>query len=269
MPEPRDEAVKSLAGSVALVTGAGQGIGRGCALALAEAGAAVAVNDIDSGLAGSVVREVEALGARGMAVPADVTDRSQMNGVFDSIERKLGAADIIISNAGWSIRRPLLETTDDHLRQTLDVIVFGTFHTFQEAARRLIAAGRGGSMVTIGSVHVQIPFRNSVTYNTAKAALHNMARSFAAELVEHGIRVNVIVPGLTDTPGERRFRTDEELAAAASSLPMGRMASPEEVGRFVRFMVSPESAYMTGSIVTVDGGIGVSLSAGLRSQPGG
>src|SRR5688572_19115306 len=112
MPESlgNDGVRKTLAGSVALVTGAGQGIGRGCAIALAEAGAAVAVNDIDPALADRVAHEITATGARAIATPADVIDRSQVRGMFDRIESELGIADIIVSNAGWSIRRPLLET---------------------------------------------------------------------------------------------------------------------------------------------------------------
>lgn len=259
-----------LDGKVALVTGASRGIGRGCALALAREGAAVAVNyRSDEQAAREVVARIGQAGGRAYAIQADITDRTAVVRLYDQAEDELGPVDIVVANAGASVRRPFLETTPDDLRRTLDVLVFGAFHTLQEGAARLVRGRRAGRMVVIGSIHAWVPFSNAMTYNTAKAALHHMARSMAAELLSYDIHVNVAVPGLTDTPGERNFRSEAQLQEAAQRLPMGRMGTPDEVGRLVAFLVSPANDYMTGSVVTADGGIGVNLDLGLRSQPGG
>lgn len=256
-------------GKVALVTGAGAGIGRGCAHALGAAGAAVVVNDIDAAAAERVTSEIRDLGGTAIAVQADTTELAQVRQIYDAAEAALGTVRVVVSCVGTSIRRPWLEVTPDQLRQTIDLIVFSAFHTLQEGARRMLAASQGGRMVTIGSVHADIPFRDSITYNVAKAALRSLTRSFAAELVAHGILVNEVVPGLTDTPGERKYRTEQELQQAGRSLPMGRMATPEEIGRLVRFVVSDANPYMTGSVIPADGGLGVTLTAGLKPPTGG
>ncbi len=258
-----------LEGKIALVTGAGAGIGRGCALALADAGASVIVNDIDSAASEAVVRKCEERGSRALAVCADMTDSREVVRVYDVAERQWGPVQIVVSCVGTSVRRPLLETTAEQLHRTVELIVYSAFHTLQEGARRMIAAAQPGRMVTIGSLHADVPFRDSITYNIAKAGLRSLTRSFAAELVTHGILVNEVVPGLTDTPGERKYRTEEELAKVGRSLPLGRMASPDEIGRLVRFIVSDENPYMTGSIITADGGLGVTLTGGLKPPTGG
>ena len=259
-----------LEGRVALVTGGSRGIGRGCALALARAGAAVAVGYLQDGAsAGGVVRQIEAGGGRALAARADVTDREAVRGLYAAAEERLGLVDVVVANAGSSVRRSLLETGEADLRRTLDVVVLGAFHTLQEGAARLVRAGRPGRMVAIGSVHAWVPFPNALSYNAAKAALHQMVVSMAGELLPYGIQVNVVVPGLTDTPGERAFRSEAQLREAARSLPMGRMGTAEEVGNLVAFLLSPLNSYMAGSVVTADGGIGVNLNLGLRSQPGG
>jgi glucose 1-dehydrogenase len=259
-----------LDGQTALVTGGSRGIGRGCVLALAAAGAAVAVNyHRDRGSAEEVVRQVRAAGGRAMAIQADVADRAAVAAMYDSAERDLGTVSLVISNAGSSVRRSVLDTSEQDLRITLDVQLIGAFHTLQEGARRLVAAGRAGRMIVIGSVHAWMPFPNALSYNIAKAGLHHMAVSMAAELLPYHIHVNVVVPGLTDTPGERAFRSEAELQEAAGALPVRRMGTPEEVGGLVAFLLSPANDYMTGSVVTADGGVSVTLAAGLRSQPGG
>ncbi len=259
-----------LEGRVAVVTGASRGIGRGCALALAAAGAAVAVNyHVDEQSAHQVTSQIIQAGGRASTIQADVTDRAAVVRLYDQAERDLGPVDIVVANAGASVRRPFLDTTASDLQRTLDVLVFGAFHTLQEGAARLVRSRRAGRMDVIGSIHAWVPFPNAITYNIAKAALHHMARSVAAELLPHRIRVNVVVPGLTDTPGERNFRSEQQLQDAGQQLLLGRLGTAEEVGRLVAFVLSPANDHMTGAVLTADGGIGVHLDLGLRSQPGG
>lgn len=256
-----------LLGKVALVTGGSKGIGKATAVALAEGGANVAVNYLtNEAAARNVVSEIERMGRRAIAVRADVTNRAQVNAMYDAVLDQLGLPEIIIANAGSSLRSSVLETTEDQIRKTFDIIVLGSFGTMQEGARRLIEAGRPGRMISVGSVHAWIPFSNALSYNIAKAGLHHMTVSFARELMPYGIRVNVVVPGLTDTPGERNFRTEDELAEAARRLPMGRMGTPEEVGGLIRYLVSPVNEYMSGSVITADGGITASLDLGSSAK---
>jgi glucose 1-dehydrogenase len=194
-----------------------------------------------------------------MTVQADVTDPEQVQQMLTEIEAQLGTPQIVVASAGASIRHDIFETTADHLRWTFESIVIGTFNVLQVAAKRLVAKRLTGSFLVMGSIHARVPFANALAYNAAKAALHQLTSTFAAELLQHNIRVNVLVPGLTDTPGERRFRTEEELLLVAEQMPMGRMATVEEIGQLAAYLVSSENAYMTGSVVSADGGLEVSL----------
>jgi glucose 1-dehydrogenase len=260
-----------LAGQVALVTGAAKGIGRGCALALAEAGASVVVGyRADEMAARQVAAEITTAGGQAIVIQADVTDRAAIVELYDRAEHALGPVSIVVASAGASIRRSLFETTEADLRSTLDLLVLGAFHTLQEGAARLVHRALPGRLVAIGSIHAWVPFPNALSYNVGKAALHHLVATMAAELLPYRILANVVVPGLTDTPGERNFRTEAELQEAALNLPLRRMGSSREVGQLVAFIVSPQNDYMTGSVITADGGLMVSLSpGGLTSQPGG
>lgn len=240
---------------VAIVTGASRGIGRATALELARNGADVAVNFAKHGdEALDVVREIERLGRRAIAFQADVGDRRQVEGMFEEAIRAFGRLDILVNNAAFSIRKPLLELEVEDVERTWAVSLWGVFHCSQLAARRMVEQG-GGNIVVISSVHASRPYLNASAYNAAKAAINHMARTWAAELSQHRIRVNIIEPGWTDTPGERRFNTEEEIQAGGSKVPIGRLARPEEIARGVLFLVSEEdSSYITGSCLRIDGG---------------
>ncbi len=119
----------------------------------------------------------------------------------------------------------------------------------------MIAQGQGGSIVLISSPHAYVPIPRSMAYNMSKAAIDQMARTAAMELTEHRIRVNVLTPGWIDTPGERKFASDETIAAAGKKLPWGRLGLPEEIGRGVVFFCDPRSDYVTGSKLLIDGGV--------------
>lgn len=244
----------SLAGKVALVTGAARGIGRGIALELARAGAQVCLNDLSSqgAAARDAVRELEALGVRALFAPADVTDRDAVEAMVELCERDLGPVDVLVSNAVTSRRQPLLETPFEDLARAVEVGIYGAFHVMQTVARRMVAEDRPGAIVQITSPWARIPYRGGIDYAVAKSGVHMLAMAAANELSWHGIRVNLVEPGWVDTPGEHRWFTDQTLADAARGEPLGRLAEPADIGRAVVFLAT--EPYVVGTVLRVDGG---------------
>ena len=194
----------SLEGKVALITGANRGIGEGCALELARRGADIAVNYRRHGEeAEAVAEKVRKLGRRAIVLQGDVTDRQRDEEMVRSTASELGSLDILVANAAASIRKPFVDLTEEDLRFTIDICLWGVIHCCQFAARQMVAQGQGGNIVVVSSVHAVLPIKNSLPYNTAKAGINHMARTMASELVGEGIRVNILEPGWIDTPGER------------------------------------------------------------------
>src|SRR6266851_4020394 len=244
-----------LGGKAALVTGAAAGIGRATALALAREGADVAINDINvSGPAEELAAQVRALGRKAMLCQADVADQSAVEAMVRRVATEFGRLDILITVAVYSDREPFHTADMAGFRRTIDVTMWGAFHALRASVNQMIRQGQGGNVVVIGSPHAQIAVPTCMAYNMAKAAIDQMARTAAVELFHHNIRVNIVHPGWTDTPGERKFFSDDALKKAAASLPLGRMARPDEIARGVVFLVDPESGYITGSTLSIDGG---------------
>jgi glucose 1-dehydrogenase len=245
-----------LAGQVALVTGASRGIGRGVALELARAGADVAINDVGHlDEAEQVAEAARACGVQAAVLPGDVSDLAAVEGVVAQAVARFGRLDIAVANAAYSDRQPFHEADMAGFRRTIDVTMWGAFHVLRAATRQMIAQGGGGSIVLISSPHAWVAVPRSMAYNMAKAAVDQMARTAAIELVDQRIRVNLIHPGWIDTPGERKFTSEEQLQQAAGKLPWKRLGQPEEIGRGVVFLCDPRSDYITGSSLSIDGGI--------------
>jgi len=243
-------------GRNALVTGASKGIGRGCAMELARRGANVAVNyHADADSANEAVAEIEQLGRKGLAIQTDVSDQSAVEAMVARVVEEFGSLDLYVSNAVYSDRELMIEADMEGFRRTIDVSMWGAFHGVRAAAQQMVEQGNGGAIVVVSSPHAVIPFPTAMAYNMAKAAIDHMARTAAIELAEHNIRVNIVHPGWIDTPGERKFFTEEQLAAGASQLPFKRLGRPDEVGKAVAYVLSDDAAYMTGSTLTLDGGV--------------
>jgi glucose 1-dehydrogenase len=246
-----------LAGKVALVTGAARGIGRGIALGLAEEGADVVANDLpapEGQGAQATAAEVTALGRRALAVAGDVSDREQVAALFAAARATFGRVDVAVANAARSVRTPVVEARWEDVLRTIEVTQFGVFHTCQAAARLMLEQGGGGKIVIIASVLAEIPFPSSSAYNMAKAAVVHLGRTLATELAPHHINVNIVSPGYIDTPGERAFATEEQIARAARNLPWGRLGTPRDIARAVAYLASDDADYVTGSVLVVDGG---------------
>ena len=253
------------AGKIALITGAARGIGRGIALCLAEEGANVVVNDRDHvALAQEVVAAIKVMGPEAIFWQADVSDREAVVDMFEGVVERFGRIDVVVSNAAFSIREPVVEAKWEHVLSTLEVTQFGVFHVCQMAAQHMVKQEPNelsrGKIVIISSVQSEVAAAESAAYNMAKAAINHLAQTLAVELVQHHINVNVITPGWIDTPGERAFYTEEEIQEGGRQLPWGRIGTPRDIGRAVAFLASDDADYITGTILRVDGGYVVARS---------
>lgn len=270
-----------LEGKAALVTGAGgrNGIGRAVALRLAEDGANVAVNDrvvrpregSDWGGLPALVREIEALGRRSLAVTADVADAAQVHAMVARVAAELCSLDILVTNAGTPAgadRVPIVDLEEHHWDRVLRVNAKGTFLCCQAAAREMIAAGRGGRIITMSSVSGKQGRARFGAYAASKFAVVGLTQALAHELGPHGITVNALCPGVIDTERYHDIAnatrdpdtsTEERLASllagAARASPLGRVGSAADVARVASFLAGPDSDFVTGLAVPVAGGL--------------
>lgn len=248
----------SFEGKNALVTGSSKGIGAAVALELARQGANVVVNCHSSrDQADKVAEQIRKLGRKALVVTADVSSMEAVDEMVQQTVAELGSLDLFVSNAVYSDREVMLKADMTGFRRTVDVSMWGAFHGVRAASIQMVQQGRGGAITVISSPHAIIPFPTAMAYNMSKAAIDHMARTAAIELVKYNIRVNIFHPGWIDTPGERKFFTEEQLQQGAQGLPMKRMGTAEEMARGVCFTLSDDAAYMTGSTLTMDGGVGL------------
>src|SRR6476659_5851813 len=245
-----------LRGCVALVTGASLGIGRATAIALGRAGAKVGVNYRSSHeKAQEVVDEIRKAGSDALLLPADVADQSAVEKMVAEMAARFGTLDIAVSNAAYSDRDRFFEADMAGFRRTVDVTMWGAFYLMRAATQQMIKQGGGGSVCLVSSPHAFIPAPRAMAYNMSKAALEHMARTAAIEVAEYKIRINIIQPGWTDTPGERKFASEDTLQTAGAKIPLGRLGTPEEIAEGILFLSDPRNTYMTGATLLIDGGI--------------
>jgi 3-oxoacyl-[acyl-carrier protein] reductase/meso-butanediol dehydrogenase/(S,S)-butanediol dehydrogenase/diacetyl reductase len=272
-----------LAGQVAIVTGAGRmrGIGRSIAIRLAEDGADVVVTALARPHeefpeaerhaawrgAASAAEEIRALGRRALPLDLDVTQPAQVQVMVDRTVAEVGRIDILVNNAGLALvsgKKNLWEMEDEEWRREIDVNLNGVFHCCKAVARVLVEQKEGGRIVNISSLAGRVAQPQYGGYTPAKFAVVGLTQALALELAPHGVNVNCIAPGSTDTDmmdGTFR-RTGERLGvpfemvkgAVRSFVPLGRQAEPREIASVVAYLCSPASAYITGQTISVDGG---------------
>lgn len=242
-------------GKVALVTGASSGIGKAAALALAENGADVAINYLTyPEAAEELAQQIERLGQKATLHRVDVSNQQAVERMVSDIVAAHGRLDLFISSAVYSDRELFYEADMEGFRKTIDVSMWGAFYALRACAIQMIEQGNGGNVVIVSSPHARIARPKTMAYNMAKAALDQMARTAALELIPFGIRVNILYPGWTDTAGERKFFSEDALQNLPKDLPAGRLARPEEIARGILFLVDPDSEYVIGTTLSIDGG---------------
>ena len=245
-----------LKGKIAVVTGAGQGIGRGIAEVFAEEGADVVINDLKlDARTDEVAANVRKLGRRAIVVEGDVTKRADLEKVFDAAWSELGPADILVNNAGIETIVPFTELTDKQWEDVTNTNLKSGWMASQIFCKRLIAEGRGGAIVNIGSIQAGKVLPGRTHYAPSKLAIEALTRNMSAEVGAHGIRVNCVHPGLIDTPmTDWVMRSPEILPVVVGQISLGRPGQPKEVGRAAAFLASDDAGYITGQAIYVDGG---------------
>jgi glucose 1-dehydrogenase len=242
---------------VAVLSGGAGGIATACAARLLTDGAAVALLDRDRPALGESLERLRGAGGPVLGLPVDVADRRALEDAFERIATELGDTSLAVSavaaeeHGGWD------EIDAEALEQALRITVAGGFAFCRLAARQMAAGDR---IVIVSSLHATLPFTGALAYNAAQGALRQLGLSLAAELLPRRIAVNLVEPGWIDTPGERRWYSEEQLARAGKRLPLGRLGTPEDIAAAVGFLCSDDAAYITGATIRVDGGMALSMS---------
>ena len=244
----------SVAGKIALVTGAARGIGRACALALAEAGADIALGLRDISADQGLIAEISSLGRRVLPLQMDVSKMDQISSAIEQIKNHFQRLDILVNNAGIAPENLIENVTEADYDYTVAVNLKGTFFVSQGAGRMMIAQG-SGQIVNISSQAGFIALRTESVYCMTKAGIAHLTKCFAAEWGKYNIRVNAVAPTFIYTPGTEEYLANEETKKMVlSKIVLGRIGDPKDVANAVLFLASPAASLITGTTLMIDGG---------------
>jgi len=250
--------MKGLIGKRVLITGGAGGIGTATARRFLEEGAHVYVFDRDEPACQRLMRDLPKLAGY---MRVDVADPDSVARAFDELDKRAGGVDILINNAGISIRHPFMDITPQEWRTVLDINLNGVFYVAQQSARRMLAQG-SGVIVNMGSSNGLMGYPYYADYNASKAGVIELSRSMALELGP-AIRVNAVCPGFIMTPMQEAEYTPEMRRAFEKKLPLNRLGQPEDVAALFAFLASDDAGFITGHSFVIDGG---EIAGGLASQ---
>ncbi|MBA4180805.1 MAG: NAD(P)-dependent oxidoreductase [Anaerolinea sp.] len=264
-----------LEGRVAIITGGASGIGRACAETFAREGADIVIGDLDEVRVDEVLRAVAAMGRKAAFVRTDTSQEADCEALAEYAEREFGRIDALVAAAGIShalyvsgapvagdapeTPPTILTKPTEYWEKVLNVNLTGVMMTDRAVARRMIAAGRAGSIVNIASVAAKVPLAGAAEYCVSKAGVHMLTKVLAMEIGHTGVRVNAIGPGFIETPMTANMRADESRSQLLlSRIPSGRFGQAQEIANTALFLASDESSYFTGEILFPSGGLFVS-----------
>jgi glucose 1-dehydrogenase len=252
-----------LEGKVAIVTGGNTGIGQAVVVALAAQGAKVVIDYVSNEQATRALEQkLTGLGETAVAVEADVSKLEDLQRMVDTAVSSFGRLDVLVNNAGIETRTSVLDTTEDQYEKVLAINLKSAFFGTQIAAKQMIAQGGGGPIINMTSVHEDWPMPGNTAYCLAKGGMRMLTRTAGVELAPHNICVVGVGPGAVDTPINAQTVADPKaLALLNSSIPLGRLAEPEEIASVVAFLAGPGASYITATTIFADGGI-------MQSGPG-
>jgi 2-hydroxycyclohexanecarboxyl-CoA dehydrogenase len=248
-----------LRGKTALVTGGGRGIGRAISLALAQEGAQVAVLDILGDNAAAVAREIEATGVKALALTADLTKRAQVDLAVADVLAQFGQIDILVNNAGWDRMEMFLDSEEETWDKIIAINFKGILYVCKAALPSMVARGQG-KVISIASDAGRAGSTGEAVYAGTKGAIIAFSKTLAREMARHKITVNVVCPGLTETPllqgiREQSPKTEKVIEAVTRAIPLGRVGQPEDIAGAVVYLASPVADFVTGQTLSVSGGL--------------
>jgi 2-hydroxycyclohexanecarboxyl-CoA dehydrogenase len=248
--------ITRLAGKVAIVTGAAQGIGRAIATRLAEEGASVAIGDIQEAVAGATAQELRSAGCKATAVKLDVTSLESAQAAAAQVEREFGGVDILVNNAGWDKLEPFIESTPETWDKVIAINFRGVIHCFKAVISKMQSRG-GGKIVSIASDAGRVGSTGEAVYSGCKGAIIAFSKTLARELARGNINVNVVCPGPTETALLHGVmdKQPKVLDAMKRGIPMRRLGQPQDLAGAVAFLASSDADYVTGQVISVSGGL--------------
>lgn len=251
--------MRRLSGRIAIVTGGGGGIGGATCRRLAREGAAVGVLDLDQEAAAAVAAAIEAEGGRALALRCDITRREEVDAAVAAVESGLGPVDLLVNNAGWDIFKPFTKTAPAEWERLIAINLIGALH-MHHAVLPGMAARKSGRIVNIASDAARAGSSGEAVYAACKGGLVAFSKTIAREHARHGITVNVVCPGPTDTAlfasyKEGAGNPEKLVEAFTRAIPLGRIGQPEDLPGAILFFASDDAAYVTGQVLSVSGGL--------------